>query len=299
MPCYSPIVGYYSAERGDSGKRGIVFQRSRSLSGSPLRLPCGGCVGCKLERARQWAVRCLHERKMHKLNCFVTLTYDNDHLPPGGTLVKRDLQRFMKYLRKEKGNGIRFYACGEYGDINRRPHYHALLFNCDFADKLRVGENKQGHAYYESAQLTALWGRGKTLLGDVTFDSAAYVARYVLKKVQSGAVCYEVFDEDGEVFDRIPEFTVMSRRPGIGAEYYDRFGQEVRDHDSVIIDGKPRRPPRFYDLRSEALDALAFEYVKRRRRKMALLMRHDNTVDRRRVKEVLTLMNLKRKVRPL
>lgn len=301
MPCYSPIVGYYSADRGSTGKRAITFQRKFSISGTPLRLPCGQCIGCRLERSRQWALRCLHEKRMHKWSCFATLTYDNAHLPPGGTLVKRDLCLFLKRLRKEKGSGIRFYACGEYGDLNRRPHYHCLLFGCNFPDALQIGENGRGDKYYESRNLSELWRLGKTLLGDVSFDSAAYVARYVLKKVtgDNAKVAYEVMDLDGVVFDRLPEFTVMSRRPGIGAAYYEKYGSEVRSLDNLIVNGREVRPPRYYDTKSELLDPEQFLRNKARRRKMALLLKDDNTVDRRRVKEVLTLKLLKQKERSL
>lgn len=291
MPCYSPLKGYYSAEIGSSGKRRITFKRELSHSGEPLRLPCGQCVGCRLERARQWAMRILHEKKMHDRSCFLTLTYDNDHLPPGGTLVKRDFQLFMKRLRKTRPQGLRFFMCGEYGDLNRRPHYHACLLNTDFADRCSYGANRRGDKYYVSSELDGLWQLGRTMVGDVTFDSAAYVARYVLKKVTGdrAASHYQVVDGDGEVFQRIPEYTDMSRRPGIGSGYYERFGGEVRAHDSVIVNGRPVRPPRFYDTRFEAIDPAGFESVKLRRRRFASLLRSDNTPDRRRVKEVLAL----------
>src|SRR5882672_6540477 len=98
MPCYGPIKGFYSAEVSNTGKRKIVFDLKLAHSGVAITLPCGRCVGCKLERSRQWAMRCVHESKLHKDNVFVTLTYDNENLPAGGTLIKRDLQLFMKRL---------------------------------------------------------------------------------------------------------------------------------------------------------------------------------------------------------
>lgn len=307
MPCYCPRVAYYSRDRGSSGKRAITFQRKFAGPGAPLTLPCGQCVGCRLERSRQWAMRCLHESKMHEHNEFITLTYDNENLPPGGTLVKRDFQLFMKRLRKEfsseKGNedGIRFYACGEYGDLNKRPHYHAILFNILFPDKIWSGQNGRGDKYYVSSQLSEIWGLGRALIGEVNFETAAYVARYVLKKItgEGAAAHYEVMDGNGEVFDRLPEFTLMSRRPGVGSEYYDRYGREVRDHDSVVINNREVRPPRFYDTRFEAIDPVRYDQVKKKRRKMALLLKADNTVDRRRVKEVLALKLLQKKARTL
>lgn len=146
-----------------------------------MKIPCGKCPGCKLEQSRQWAVRCLHEKRLHTESCFVTLTYDDAHLPPGNTLVKADLQNFLKRLRHDTGPGLRFFACGEYGSKTLRPHYHLLLLNSDFADKKLI---KSGSAYnlYGSARLSKLWPFGHHALGDVTFESAAYVARYCMKK---------------------------------------------------------------------------------------------------------------------
>lgn len=269
MSCYAPTIAYYSTEVGESGKRQLTFDRKKSLTGMPLKLPCGGCVGCRTERARQWSVRMMHERAEHKFNAFVTLTYEDKNVPPGGTLVKRDLQLFFKRLRKSKHAGIRYFACGEYGDLNLRPHYHAILFNCRFEDAKPLnlmGENK----YYESEQLRRAWGLGYVALGDVTYQSCNYVARYVMKK-RTGKLAvdhYQVMDGDGQVFDREPEFSLMSNKPGIGANYYAKYGQELRDHDSIIIDGKEVPVPRYYDLKTEALDPEGFRRLKKNERRL-------------------------------
>lgn len=295
MACYGPLTGFYSKEVSETGKRRIVFDPRLSNSAVPIKLPCGQCVGCRLERSRQWAMRLLHEKRLHRDSCFVTLTYDNDHLPDGGTLVKRDLQLFMKRLRKRRGAGVRFYACGEYGDRNARPHYHALLFNCEFADKKYFSENRRGDKYYTSDELRGMWSLGHNVIGDVTFDSAAYVARYVVKKITGSRAAehYAVVDGSGEVFDRLPEFTVMSRRPGIGDGYYHKYGAEVYAHDSVIINGKEVRPPRFYDDRYELTNERELLLIKRRRKQKALLFKADNTSRRRWVKETIQLKRLK------
>jgi hypothetical protein len=294
MACFSPLVGYYSSQVGKSGKRGITFVRSASFSGVPIKLPCGQCVGCRLERSRQWAMRCMHEKRLHEHNAFVTLTYDNEHLPLGGTLVKRDLQLFMKRLRKERGPGVRFYACGEYGDVNFRPHYHVLLFNCRFPDRLRYSQNRRGEVYYTSQELRSIWFQGHNVIGDVSFDSAAYVARYIMKKAlgKVPADHYDVQGAYGEVFRRIPEFTVMSRKPGIGSGWFDKFGAETYALDSCIINGHEVRPPRFYDTRQEGIDPDGMAVLKSVRRKKARLFRADNTVSRLRVREVCALRKL-------
>lgn len=286
MPCYSPLKAFYAADRNSSGKRGITFDRKHSLSGIPVQLPCGQCTGCRLERSRVWAVRCMNEKRMHKESSFLTLTYADEFLPQGGTLVKRDLQLFMKRLRKERGDGIRFYACGEYGERNLRPHYHVLLFNRDFDDRRFFQPNKRGENLYTSEALRRLWPQGHNVLGDVTFDSCAYVARYIMDKI-TGPLA------PGYYGDRLPEFTVMSRRPGIGASYYMKYGHEIYDHDYLIMNGKKVRPPRFYDERYAMVDRTFMEELKVKRRRNAIeKSRADSTPERRRVIEAFELKRL-------
>lgn len=285
MPCYCPVSAYRTRD-------GITFQRSRSLSGEKFDLPCGQCIGCRLERSRQWAVRLVHESKFWRRNSFLTLTYDDRHMPVGGTLVKRDFQLFMKRLRKARAEPLRFYACGEYGPTTLRPHYHAILFNCSFPDGILHSRNDRDQCYYRSDELNGLWDKGHCLISDVTFDSAAYVARYCVKKVTGDRA-------DSHYAGREPEFALMSRRPGIGSDYYRRYGQEVRDHDSVVIDGREVSPPRFYDARTEACEPVAFERNRRARKMKAVKAWRDNVVDRRRVKEVIALRKLALKQRSI
>lgn len=289
MSCWGPLTAYRTGTVGPSGKLGITFQRSASLNGQGFDVPCGQCTGCRLEKSRQWAMRCLHEKRLHRENVFITLTYSTENLPPYGSLQKRDFQLFMKRLRKEKGDGIRFYACGEYGDLNKRPHYHAILFNCDFVDKTLVGRNRRGDPYFDSKQLRRIWGLGHVQLGDVSFDSAAYVARYVMKKVTGDGADnhYDVVDADGVLCRRNSEFTLMSRRPGIGTGWFERYGAETYVHDSVVVNGRLVRPPRFYDGKYELIDSERMDVIKRKRRQKALLNSDDNTSARRRVKELL------------
>lgn len=293
MSCYHPLTAY----RSKTGA--LTFVRERSLTQVPFQVPCGQCVGCRLEKSRQWAMRCLHEAKMSSESCFVTLTYEDKFLPPGGSLSKTAFQLFMKRLRKAKGDGIRFYGCGEYGDVNMRPHYHILLFNCGFPDRKRIGENARKEPLYCSEELRTIWSFGFNVIGDVTFDSAAYVARYVMKKVTGDRASdhYSVVDGDGVVYDRLPEFALMSRRPGIGSEYYEKYGQEVRDHDSVVVNAREVKPPRFYDSRTERLDPEVLHRLKRKRKRLAVLNRLDNTKERLRVKEVIAERTLEQKKR--
>nr|UQB76418.1 replication associated protein [Flumine microvirus 29] len=281
----------------------ITFDINKSATRISFGLPCGRCIGCRLEKARQWGVRCLHEKKMHADSCYVTLTYNDECVPEGNTLVVRDLQLFMKRLRKSREPAkVRFFAGGEYGETNYRPHYHVLLFGCGFPDKLFHTNNKRGEPLFISKELQDLWGLGFCTIGDVTFDSAVYCAKYALKKVTGEAAYahYNIIDEDGVVLqERIPEFALMSRRPGIGAGYYEKFGEEVRCHDNVIVNGLEVRPPRFYDTRSELLDGPLFDLNKRKRKRLAVLSKADNTAERLRVKEKLMILAAEKKERKL
>lgn len=307
MPCYRPLNGYYSSSVNPAtGKRPIVFSHSGSHSGVKVRVPCGRCDGCRLEKSRQWAMRILHEKRLHKENCFVTLTYDDKHLPPFGDLVKRDLSLFMKRLRNEYGSGIRFYGCGEYGDRNKRPHYHVILFNYSPSDKRFYKNAKRGEPLYSSKSLDTIWGLGFTVIGDVSFDSAAYVARYVMKKRSGKWVeLYDVVGPDGEIYRRSPEFSLMSRGSkslgtgGIGLGWYKKYGSETYAHDSVIVNGRPVRPPRYYDGKYELENPLGFAALKKIRRRAGMSAYAENLIDRRRVRErvvELNLKNLKRSV---
>jgi hypothetical protein len=313
MGCFAPLKAYYGAEVNPAtGKRKLVFKRELSFSGIPVRLPCQQCSGCRLEKSRQWAMRCIHEKKLHKASSFITLTYDTEQLPEGGTLVKRDFQLFMKRMRKLRPSGkpnptcpeeygLRFYMCGEYGERNGRPHYHALFLNTDFPDKVPFSKNRRGDVYYRSDELRCTWTHGHVLVGEVNFDTSAYVARYCMSKVTGDLADshYEVYDRDGVVHRRLSEYTDMSRKPGLGSGYYSRFGSEVRAHDSVIVNGREVRPPRFYDTKFELIDPEGFAITKKKRVKMAFLLRADNTTQRRRVKETLLLRRLKDKERGL
>lgn len=299
MPCYGPLTAYYSKEVNPTGKRSLIFDRKASHSGVAIRVPCGQCIGCRLERSRQWAMRCMHEKRLHERSSFLTLTYGDEFLPPDGGLSVRDLQLFMKRLRKRKGEGVRFYACGEYGETTARPHYHVLLLNVDFDDRLHYSTAKRGERLYVSRELDDLWPQGLSVIGDVSFDSCAYVARYIMKKItgKGADAHYTVVDRFGVVHSLQPEFTVMSRRPGIGSGWFDNFGKHAYQFDSVVVNGREVRPPKFYDSRYELCDADHLALIKRKRR--SKIVRADNTSRRRRVREVVALAQLQAKGRVL
>lgn len=245
MPCYYPLKGWLSKDVNPSGKRSIVFKESDALLSASVSLPCGQCIGCRLERSRQWAIRCVHEASLWEDNCFITLTFNEENLRSDGSLVKSDFQKFIKRLRKKHGSGVRYFHCGEYGSQMNRPHHHACLFNFTFKDKV-LWTIRNGVRLYRSEELEKLWPFGFCTIGDVTFESAAYAARYCLKKVTNNRV-HPKFAED-HYGNRIPEYITMSRRPGIGREWYSKFKGDVFPDGFVTIRGGIRcRVPEYYE----------------------------------------------------
>lgn len=294
MPCYSPLKGFRSRFVNPSGKRGVVFNRKDGLSDMPVSLPCGQCVGCRLERSRQWAIRCFHEAQMHEDNCFITLTYAPEHLPEDRSLDVTHFQKFMKRLRKRYGSGIRFFHCGEYGEKFFRPHYHACIFGLDFDDKV-LWKYSNGVPLYVSDSLAELWPFGFSSIGEVTFESAAYVARYIMKKVTGDMAegHYRFVDPDtGEVHDLKPEYTTMSRRPGIGASWLAKYQGDVFPSDEVVIRGRRMKPPKYYSRQYEFNEPGNWVEVRRKRLQKARAHSDDNTPARLKVREQVQLAKL-------
>ena len=245
MPCYHPMP----AVRMLDGSVKFVSRNKKDVDGS-LELPCGQCIGCRLERSRQWAMRCLHESSLYDRNAFVTLTYEDSHVPPGGSLHYPDFQKFMKRLRKHIKMPVRFYMGGEYGESGTiRPHYHVCLFGYDFPDKVYFRKSSSGEKLYTSEFLESVWPYGLSSIGDVTFQSAAYIARYCVQKVTGDLAesHYRVITDDGEIIDRSPEFNHMSLKPGIGSRWLAKYQTDVFPRDYVVINGVKVKPPKYYD----------------------------------------------------
>lgn len=188
---------------------------------------------------------------MHDENCSITLTYADECVPRFFSLRYLDFQLFLKRLRARFNRaGIRFYMCGEYGETTLRPHYHACLFGVNFPDRLYAGKTPAGSRLYSSRLLEDLWPFGHSSVGEMSFESAAYVARYCMKKVtgQLAAKHYEVIDAStGEICSRTPEFNKMSLRPGIGAAWLARWFSDVYPRGKVVVSGAEANPPRYYD----------------------------------------------------
>ncbi|AXL15403.1 replication initiator protein [Microviridae sp.] len=296
MTCYNPLLAYK-----EDGK--VVFEKPFPFA-KGFNIPCGQCIGCRLNYSRQWAIRCIHEAQMHKNNCFITLTFSPEALAARKnpqSLEMREFQLFMKRLRKKYGEGIRFFHCGEYGEKNKRPHYHALIFGHDFDDK-QLWNQKNGIKLYISDELKQLWPYGFSTIGDVTFESAAYCARYVLKKVTGDAAAdhYTYTEpETGEVINIKPEYCTMSRKPGIGYNWLQKFKTDVYPHDYVVIRDKIKvKPPRYYDsLLSEAeLKAIK---TKRIKDSPETIDKYDENMDRLWVKEECKIQTVKQLIRQL
>jgi hypothetical protein len=304
MPCYSPLSAFQSPAGGK-----LTFSEKTGFK--PLTIPCGRCLGCKIESSRKWAVRAVHELKFHDQSCFLTLTYNDEHLPEGGTLEKSDWVKFMKRLRKHvfktTGKTIRFLMCGEYGERDKRPHYHAVIFGYDFTDKVHYKNSpKSGAKLFRSPTLEKLWADkdgnpiGFCDIGDVTFDSAQYVAGYVTKKI-TGATAHEHYQsidpETGEITQRIPEFLLMSRRPGLGYQWIEKYHSDVYPNDKVHINGKQSKPPRYYDKFIEKLDPVQFDIVKIDRENKSLKFENDNPDADERQLDQQIILDQKRKNR--
>lgn len=261
MPCYTPIKGWKSKELTKAGKRKIVFKKEDALLDMPMEIACGQCLGCRLDRSREWAIRCVHEASMHEKNCFITLTYDDQNLPKNNSLVLEDFQKFIKRFRKKINKKILYFHCGEYGDDNGRPHYHACIFGYDFEDK-KVWRMSRDNPLYTSESLNKLWPFGYSIIGTVTFKSAAYVARYIMKKV-TGQKAEEHYQ------GKIPEYTTMSRNPGIGKGWIEKYSLNVLKDDLIIIDGVKHHAPKFYDKYLKDLHPEKFKITEYRRQKSA------------------------------
>lgn len=262
-----------------------------SNKAATLQIPCGQCAECRLKRSREWAVRCMHEASLHKDNCFITLTYKDDD--KSISLDYSDFQSFLKRLRaKYPKDKISFFACGEYGETNPatgnkdggkyRAHFHAILFGFNFPDRVpcRLLDNSD---LFKSKILDDLWRHGACKIGNVTFESASYVARYAMKKVTGDLAqsVYTVITPDGEIVERRPEMLVMSKRPAIGRKWFEKYGKQVYAHDHVVARGKKMQPPRYYD---KLLPPVVRSIVQAEREKRLSIHPEDHTDDRNNVR---------------
>jgi hypothetical protein len=317
MNCISPITGWRSKRLNANGNRPITFNRSEGFVDMEVTVPCGRCIGCRIQHAASWALRCTHEAQMHKDNCFITLTYNDEHYPADHSIHKEELQKFFKRLRKATGKKFRYFACGEYGDERGRPHYHAILFGLDFDDKKKFHRlGNYGHIVHTSKFLEKVWGNGYCYIGSVTYESASYVARYIQKKRKgkpdevdpktgkTNAEYYMLVDEvTGEVFDIEPEFCIMSRGKkvkynrktgkseplpeeeqdgGIGWKWYKKYGNDM-SKGYITHKGRTRSLPAYYLHQLRLEDIEKYTAVTRNRDKFVVPMDGERLVAKKKI----------------
>lgn len=237
----------------------------------------------------------MHEAQMHKDNCFVTLTYDQEHLPENNNLQKIDAQKFLRRLRKSLGKNtlsgkVRFYMAGEYGEQYGRPHFHICLFGIDFHDKQYLRKTPAGSKLYTSEKLQQLWTKGFSSVGAMTFESAAYTARYIMKKMngKNKEKHYTKINiETGEIYKQEPEYNNMSRKPGIGSTWIEKYKDDVYPEGKVIVRGKKSNSPRYYNDKYKTMAPLDHEAMQYGRHIEAIAHAHDNTPERLKAREIV------------
>lgn len=283
MTCTSPITAYHT-------EWGVVFQENQRTgsNGKEIKLPCGQCQGCRLRRRGDWELRITHEAKCWEANCFVTLTYDDARIPPGWTLRYADVQAFLKRLRWHRGK-TRHYTCGEYGPTTQRPHYHTCLFGQDFRNRTPQGKSESGQTYYTDPELTKLWPHGFATVQDLTPETAAYAAGYIMKKL---------LGEEGKNYEYAgiePEFGHMSLKPAIGSMWAEKHLMDFYRHDYAIQRGKQRPNPKFYDqiLKKENPELLKQHKNTREERQDW----RENTAERLRAKREVTRARIANQLR--
>lgn len=277
MACYHPLQAYQPYSGG-------AVRWHDDGSGKAITLPCGKCIGCRRGHSTAWAIRCVHESRMHQHNAFATLTYDNEHYKPG--LEYRDVQLFLKRLRKAKGP-FRYFIAGEYGDISKRPHWHALLFG------IKLDRKRYSKTLYEDRTLTETWQQGQVLYGEVTPQSAAYCAKYSMKRKTGGMQegYYTHTDErTGQPVRVQPEMAAMSRRPGIGSEWIRKHWRDVySSYDKVLHNKRLLTPPKMYDKFLEEQDPELWEDIRIKRVLDAAEYDEERTPERLRARELVAL----------
>lgn len=222
--------------------REIMVKRKGNDYKELVTVACGKCLECLSKYSTEWSFRIYLEAQLHKEVSFITLTYDNEHLPENGSLVRRDIQLFIKRLRKYvQPAKFRIFYCGEYGSKGGRPHFHLITFGYTPSDKVFFF-NSDGHPVYKSAEVSEIWKNGFVSVEDVTLDSAKYASKYMqkLQKIPAG---------------HIKPFTGMSNRPGIG---YYALDLTWLDSDSIWINGKRINIPRYY---LKVLEGAGFDFT--------------------------------------
>lgn len=298
----------WSEKRQHQYNRGTLSKQSE-VSHYCIQVPCGHCLECRLNHAKEWATRCVCEAKQWNNNCFLTLTYNDPNLPCNArglkTLRKKDIQDFLKRLRYyEQGdkqwknpkndkieNPIRYLVCGEYGPKGGRPHYHMALFNYKPDDLKPLKQNKNGDWLYTSKKLQKIWGKGFVVIGNLTHESAGYIARYTQKKAGLKSEIY-FYDYDNKTQTKKrhpkkllkePEFITMSRGVGLGRLWWEENKNLVKKFGNIIIHNKKGTQPmpvcRYFKKLWEAEDWEDY-HIKRYENLMNSIKKHQEIIDK-------------------
>lgn len=293
MPCYAPnliiksafgnkYIGSKIMHPEYTPGQGYVDKSTGQVS-EVIEVPCGQCIGCRLDHSRMWADRITLEAMQYPdgYNWWITLTYDDDHVPISDkgtqTLCKKDLQDWIKRLRRQleyhQGHtGLRFYACGEYGTHTLRPHYHVCIFNAPLQMQGVEAQNSFGDLMYHCDMIYDTWDKGHNVVTDLTWQTAAYTARYCTKK-------YKGVDKDKYAnAGLVPEYAVMSRRPGIAGAYCDNHAGDIYSNDSIILPAQRGKshistPPRYFDNRFATIDPVRLAEAKELRSQRAQMLK--------------------------
>lgn len=236
-------------------------------------VPCGKCMACRISRTREWAIRMQHEASCHEKNIFLTLTYNDENLPTDMSLDKNAITLFIKRLRKDLGKDkIKYFACGEYGDIGKRPHYHLIIFGLGNRKDIftYIGHDWRNRPFYKLSS----WTKGYIYIGDVNYNSCRYVAGYIQKKL-NGPMGKEEYGE------RLPPFSRQSN--GLGKAHALKNKEAYIDKLSVTVKGVKHSLPRYYrkiygDEITE--ERLLMEKISRENEfEEAMLQRHENKIE--------------------
>jgi len=302
MPCFKPLKAFPNPKGGKP-----LFTRPEGHSGRTVDIPCGQCIGCRIDRSSDWAARIVHETHSWEWSWFLTLTYSDEFLPADGSIQKREMVLFFKRLREAarkagllQGSNVRKFYNGEYGSSTQRPHYHAVVFGLSLNDLKLWRKNERGDQLWTSDFLESVWGKGRVIVGSVSLASAGYVAGYCLRDTLAKHSPYGFIDPDtGELCERVPPFVGMSRNKGIGNQYFQQFGHQLEAGDFVVIDGSKRPTPKYYRnlfadsnpviaarLKAEREAFVSSPKAKRERRPSRLIAREEVTKAKRSIRRV-------------
>jgi len=252
VKCTRPLHGWRTKNPNENGKYPIVFDHKHGQADDPIVAPCGKCLPCRLNCSTDRAIRSVHEASQHEQNSFHTYTYNDENLPKNKSIDPQEMRKFIQRYRYYLGPDIpiKYSIIGEYGKQTWRAHYHGLIFGHQFDDLEEYSVNHQGDIQYKSETLNKIWGKGDCIVGELTKQSAGYVARHNISKIKGEAAAehYKIVDpETGEIFPVLPEFHICTTQPGIGKIWYDKYKTDLIK--GYITDGKGNKQPvsRYYE----------------------------------------------------